>query len=74
MDDSSRTLLQVAGIDLNGRLYDSNALPGDPAGSVTAIEGTLNDTLRQLAVQASGEYYTLSEIIIDNTTLILILR
>ncbi len=72
--DSSRTLLQVAGIDLNGGLYDSSALPGDLATSVDAIEGTLNDTLRQLAVQASGEYYTLSEIIIDDTTLTLILR
>ncbi|HLV37433.1 MAG TPA: hypothetical protein VKY59_20105 [Spirillospora sp.] len=72
--DSSRTLLRVAGIDISGALYDHTALPGELAGAVDEIVHVINDVLRQLAVEAGGENYTLSEIIIDDTTLTLLLR
>jgi hypothetical protein len=72
--DSSRTALVVRGIDLNGGLYDYSSLPGELSGAVDEIGRVTNDILRQLAVEASGENYRLSEIIIDDTTLTLILR
>lgn len=72
--DSTRTMLRVAGVDVNGGLYDYNTLPPELATSVDEIARLTNDVLRQMAVEASGERYTLSEIIIDDTTLTMILR
>jgi hypothetical protein len=72
--DSARTQLNVVGVDVNGGLYDHRSLPGEMAGAVEEIARVGNDILRQLAVEAGGENYALSEIIIDDTTLTLILQ
>ncbi len=71
--DSTRTALQVAGIDINGGLYDYSALPPELVRAVDEIARVTNDILRQLAVEAGGENYTLSEIVIDDSTLTLVL-
>ena len=72
--DSSRTALVIRGIDLNGGLYDYSTMPGELSGAVDEIGQVTNAILRQLAVEAGGENYRLSEIIIDETNLTLILR
>jgi hypothetical protein len=72
--DNSRTLLQVAGIDINGGLYDYTTLPPEISTRVDEIATLGNNVLRQLAVQAGGTNYNLSEIIIDDTTLTAILQ
>ncbi|MAS38088.1 MAG: hypothetical protein CL610_29095 [Anaerolineaceae bacterium] len=72
--DSSRTYLNVSGIDINGGLYDYAMLPADLVGSVDEIARVTNDILRQLAVEAGGTQYVLTDIIIDDTTLTLILQ
>jgi hypothetical protein len=72
--DNTRTVLRVAGVDVNGGLYDYNTLPSELGASVDEIARLTNDILRRMAVQAGGERYTLSEIIIDDTILTVILR
>ncbi len=72
--DNTRTALRVAGIDVNGGLYDYSTLPAELAARVDEIDRLTNDVLRQMAIQAGGERYTLSEIIIDDTTLTVILQ
>lgn len=72
--DNSRTYLQVAGIDINGGLYDYTTLPPEISARVDEIATLGNDVLRQMAVQAGGTNYSLSEIIIDDTTLTVILQ
>ena len=72
--DNSRTYLQIAGIDINGGLYDYTTLPPEISARVDEIATLGNDVLRQMAVQAGGTNYSLSEIIIDDTTLTVILQ
>jgi hypothetical protein len=72
--DNSRTALVIRGIDFSGGLYDYSSLPGELSGTVDEIGRVTNDILRQLALEAAGTNYRLSEIIIDETHLTLILR
>jgi len=70
--DSTNRQLQVIGVDLNGTLF---AAPPTELGTIVRdIEQTGNDILRQVALEAEGERYLLSEIRIDDTTLTLIMR
>jgi hypothetical protein len=70
--DSTNRQIEVMGVDLNGTLY---AAPPTELGSlVRDIAQTGNDILRQLALEANGERYNLSEIRIDDTTLTMIMR
>jgi hypothetical protein len=70
--DSTHRQMQVIGVDFNGTLF---AAPPTELGSIVRdIEQTGNDILRQLALEANGERYLLSEIRTDDTTLTLIMR
>ncbi|MBK9748145.1 MAG: hypothetical protein IPO91_15405 [Chloroflexi bacterium] len=42
--------------------------------TITEFETRGNELLRQLSVQAGGGYYTLSEVIIDDQNLTVVLR
>jgi hypothetical protein len=72
--DDTRTRFVVAGVDLNGGLYDYSALPAEIVSVVDEVERVGNDILRQLAVETGGESYMLSEVIIDDTTLTIVMR
>lgn len=70
--DSTNRQLQVIGVDLNGTLF---AAPPSELGTIVRdIEQTGNDILRQVALEADSQRYTLFEIRIDNTTLTMIMR
>ena len=70
--DSTRRQFAFAGVDLNGSLY---AVPPESFGTtITEFETRGNELLRQLSVQAGGGYYTLSEVIIDDQNLTVVLR
>jgi hypothetical protein len=62
----------VSGVDINGTLYA--APPNEFGDTITEVERTVNDILRQLTAQAGIETYTLEQIHIDDTLLTLILR
>lgn len=66
------TTLTVRGIDLNGTLFTT--APPDLQTLVDEAERVANDAIRQLAVSAQGEQYTLQDVIIDENTLTLLLR
>jgi hypothetical protein len=70
--DSSRQQFVVSGVDVNGTLY---GLPsGDLGDSVAQVAAKGNDLLRQLTLEAGGGHYSLSEVLIDDTTLTLVMR
>lgn len=72
-----RTRFESPGVDIAGSVYPLDALPPAAAGAsgtVNEIVTLANDVLRQLAVNAAGEDYRLSELIIDDTTLTMVLR
>jgi len=70
--DNSRRQFQVAGVDVGGVLYD---LPPSGLGTqVTDVARVGNDLLNQVSLDASGGRYALSEVIIDDATLTLVMR
>ncbi len=70
--DSSLKQFVVSGVDVNGALY--SVPPTELGDTVTQIATTGNDILRQLSLEASGGQYHLQEVLIDNTTLTLVMR
>lgn len=70
--DATRRQVEFAGVDLNGGLF---SVPPENFGiDIAALEQRGNDLLRQLSVSAGGGQYTLSEAIIDDNTLTVVLR
>jgi len=72
--DASRTRFDLVGVDIEDVLYDPASAPGGIGDSVDEIEATGNDVLRQVALETGGQNYALSEVIIDDTTLTLVMR
>lgn len=70
--NSTTAQFDVAGVDLNGTLY--NVPPGEIGDSVNRIAQTGNAILRELTVTAEGSALQLSEIYADDNLLTLILR
>lgn len=70
--DASGQALTVRGVDINGVLYSSP--PAEMADLITRAENVANDAVRQLAVSAQGEQYTLEGISITETTMTVLLR
>ena len=64
--------LRVEGVDINGTLYE--VPPGELASIVQDAERIANDALAQLVAQAGADSFRLSEILVDETTLTIILR
>jgi hypothetical protein len=70
--DSSRRQLALVGVDVNGALY---SLPSGGLGdTIGQIATKANEILRQTTLDADGGHYALSEVLIDDTTLTLVLR
>jgi hypothetical protein len=71
--DSSRRQFEVAGVDVGGTLY---SLPPTGMADTTVMQVALtaNDLLRQMTLEASGGRYVLSDVIIGETDLTLVLR
>lgn len=70
--DDTRRQFEFAGIDINGGLF--TAPPESFAATITELETRGNELLRALSVQAGGGQYTLSEVRIDDATLMVVLR
>lgn len=66
----------VAGVDIAGNFFapDSQQMPQALASTVSEIERQMNDLIQQLAVEAGGGRYTLSDVIVDETNLTVVLR
>src|SRR5215207_7308933 len=69
--DSSRRQFQFAGIDLNGNLYTNP--PAQFADQEQQFEQTGNDILNQVTLDAGTGNLALSEVIIDDATLTLVM-
>jgi hypothetical protein len=70
--DANRRQFEVAGVDVNGVLYD---LPPNELGDrVNEVSRVGNDILNQLTLDASGGRYALSEVQIDDNTLTLVMQ
>lgn len=72
--DASEVRFVVAGVDVDGVLYNPTSAPFGIADSIAEIERTGNDLLRQVALQTGGQNYTLERVILDETALTLVLR
>jgi hypothetical protein len=70
--DSSQRQFEVAGVDVGGTLYD--VPPNGLGQQVADVARVGNETLNQLSLEASGGRYALSQVIIDDTTLTLVMR
>jgi hypothetical protein len=70
--DSSQRQLQVAGVDVGGVLYD--VPPNGVGQQVSDVARVGNELLNQLSLEASGGRYALSQVMIDDTTLTLVMR
>ncbi len=70
--DDSRRQFEFAGVDLGGGLF---SVPPETFGTtITELETRGNELLRDLSVQAGGGQYTLSEVVIDESLLTIVLR
>lgn len=70
--DAPARRVRVAGVDIGGTLYTT---PPEALGeTVGLIEQQMNDLIQQVAVQAGGGRYTLSDVIIDNNNLTVVMR
>jgi hypothetical protein len=70
--DGSQRQFAVAGVDVSGTLYD---LPPTGLGeTVVQIATTGNQILQQLSLQAGGGQYQLTQVLIDDTTLTLVMH
>lgn len=76
--DDTRTRVYVAGVDVDGVVYDPASLPlglDDIAdNAIDWIERQGNELLREVAVEVNGEQFRLSDVVIDDTTVTLNLR
>ncbi|MDX1993094.1 MAG: hypothetical protein SF029_11925 [bacterium] len=72
--DGSRTRFSVVGVDIDGVLYNPASAPGEIGGSIDEIERTGNDILQQVALETGGQSYTLTEVIIDDANLTLVMQ
>ncbi|MEP7293994.1 MAG: hypothetical protein ABI835_19565 [Chloroflexota bacterium] len=74
--DASAHRVTVAGVDLGGVLYAPNAqeLPQALGETVAAVEQQMNDLIRELAVEAGGGRFTLSDVIADEVSMTIVLR
>lgn len=76
--DSTHTRLFVVGVDVKGVVYDPETLPfglsGIASEAISQIERQGNMLLRDLSIELSGSWYTVSEITIDETALTLTLH
>jgi hypothetical protein len=70
--DNSQRQFQVAGVDVGGVLYD--VPPNGLGQQVSDVARVGNEMLNQLSLEASGGRYALSQVIIDDTTLTLVMR
>ena len=70
-DTPSRKVV-FAGVDIGGTLYASP--PQSLANTIASVEQQMNDLIQQAAVEVSGGRYTVSDVIITDTTATLILR
>ncbi|MEO8395411.1 MAG: hypothetical protein ABI700_20625 [Chloroflexota bacterium] len=70
--DSATRKIVFAGVDIGGTLYTTP--PQSLADVIASVEQQMNDLIQQVAVDASGGRYTVSEVIITDTTATLILR
>lgn len=71
MDNSQRQFI-VVGVDMSGTLY--SVPPNGMGDTVTQIATKGNEVLRQLSLEASGGQYQLSQVLVDDTTLTLVMR
>lgn len=70
--DSSRTQLEIVGVDIGGKLY---SVPTSPLGEqITQAAREANILLRQAVLEAAGSSYGLAEMRIDDTTLTFLMR
>ena len=72
--DNTNTRFAVVGVDYGGSVYDPNSLPFDVSDVIDEIDRIGNDLLRQLAVNTGGENYRLSQIIIDDDLLTIVMN
>jgi hypothetical protein len=70
-DAPSRKVV-FAGVDIGGTLYASP--PQSLADTIASVEQQMNDLLQQAAIEVGGGRYTVSDVIITDTTATLILR
>src|SRR5690606_37130548 len=70
--DNSRRQFHFAGIDLGGTLYTNP--PAEAASYVQQVEQTGNDILNQVSLSAGAGDMALSEVVIDENNLALVMR
>lgn len=70
--DPAGTALRVRGVDINGVLYSQP--PAELAPLIDEAERVANDAIRQLAISAAGEQYTLEQIVLNENAITLLLR
>lgn len=61
-----------AGVDFEGALYTSP--PQSLADTITTVTRQINNLIQQAAVEADGGRYTISDVIVTDTTLTIVLR
>ena len=70
-DEPSRKVV-FTGVDMAGQLYTTP--PQNLADTISSVEQQMNDLIQQAAVEVGGGHYTVSDVIITDTTATLILR
>lgn len=70
--DSPTHRAVVEGVDIGGQVY--TAQQQSLAEIIFTVEQQMNDLIQQLAVQVGGGRYTISEVMVDDNTLTLVLR
>jgi hypothetical protein len=70
--DAPTRRVVVEGVDIGGQVYTS--VQQSLSDLIATVEGQMNDLIQQVAVQASGGRYSVSDVIVDDTTLTLVLR
>ncbi|MCC6616677.1 MAG: hypothetical protein IT320_24600 [Anaerolineae bacterium] len=70
--DASGRQVEFEGVDIGGTRY--TAPPGTLANQITQYEQVANDVLQQVIVQAGGGSYRLSDILINDSSMTLVMR
>jgi hypothetical protein len=70
-DAPSRRVV-VEGVDIGGQVY--TGVQQSLTELIALVEGRMNDLIQQAAVQTGGGRFTVSDVIVDDSTLTLVLR
>jgi hypothetical protein len=70
--DAPTRRVVVEGVDIGGQVY--TGVQQSLSDLISTVEARMNDLIQQVAVQASGGRFSVSDVIVDDTTLTLVLR